>query len=259
MGRSWFKENPPRSGFEPALVDALSRWSPQDAAPLIAVDVERRWALTHDVGERLDGLLKHDPDVRNLHTPLRRYARLQRFLIAHTEDLLLLDSVLTYAPTGAISEEVLRHVKSMRPGLRASASELTALGVPATIDHQDLHPGNILGTSTDSRPFDWGDSVVGSPFGSLLIILRSTPEFIGVERDDPGVRGLREIYLEPWLENEAWSAADLDRAVDLSLRLTPVMRAHTWTRNFPCFRRSAKPWKHVENYLGTIGCEDPVS
>jgi hypothetical protein len=76
-GSVWFKANPPRSGFEPALVDALTRWTPQDAPPLISFDAEHHWALTHDVGERLDGLLKQDPDVRNMHTPLRRYAALQ--------------------------------------------------------------------------------------------------------------------------------------------------------------------------------------
>jgi hypothetical protein len=272
-GCVWFKENPPRSAFEPAIVDALSRWSPQDAPPLIAVDVERRQALTHDVGERLDGLLERDPDLRNLHTPLRRYAQLQRFLTARVEDLLalgvpdarpghieeLLDDVLTYAPSGSIGEDVLRHVKAMLPELRAWGSELAALEAPITIDHQDLHPGNILGTSTDSRPFDWGDSVVGSAFGSILVVLRATPAFCGFERDDPGIEALRDVYLETWLESGAWSANELDEAVELSLRLSPVIKAHVWTRTFPGFRRSAEPWKSVAFWLGNIGCEDPVT
>jgi hypothetical protein len=272
-GCVWFKENPPRSGFEPALVDALSRWSPQDAPPLIAVDVERHWALTHDVGERLDGLLKRDPDVRNLHTPLRRYAQLQRFLAVRVEELFalgvpdarperieeLLDGVLTYAPSGSIGEEVQRHVKAILPELRAWGSELAALEAPITIDHQDLHPGNILGTSTDSRPFDWGDSVVGSAFGSILVILRATPAFTGFERDDPGIKALRDVYLETWRESGAWNAADLNEAVELSLRLSPVIKAHVWTRTFRCFRRSTEPWKSVAFWLGNIGCEDPVT
>ena len=40
---------------------------------------------------------------------------------------------------------VLRHVEAALPRLRAEAEELAALGVPDTIDHQDLHPGNMLG------------------------------------------------------------------------------------------------------------------
>jgi hypothetical protein len=272
-GCVWFKANPPRSGFEPAIVDALTRWSPQDAPPVIAVDLERRWALTRNVGERLDGLLKRDPDIRNLHTPLRRYARLQRELVAHVDDLLefgvpdarpehieeLLDSLLTQAPSGLIGDEALRHVAATLPRLGEWAEELAEFGVPSTLDHGDLHPGNVLGTSADARPFDWGDSVVGSPFGSLLVILRATPEFCGFERDDPGVRALRGIYLEPWLERDGRSAAEVERAVDLALRLAPVVRAHAWTRTFPCFFRAPKLWSNVEAWLGCLGCADPVT
>ena len=127
-----------------------------------------------------------------------------------------------------------------------------------TIDHQDLHPGNILGTSTDSRPFDWGDAAVASPFGSLYVVLRATPEFCGFERDDPRILGLRELYLEPWLADADWNEADLARAVSLSLRLTLVLRMHTWTRMFPCFRRSANPWQSVALLIDKLGWEDPL-
>ena len=272
-GCVWFKETPPRSGFEAAIGDALSRWSPPDAPPLIAVDLERRWALTRDVGERLDGLLKRDPDICHMHTPLRRYARLQRLLAAHIDELLklgvpdgrpahveeLLDGVLSYAPSGLISEDVLRQVKAELPRLRERTAELASFGIPDTIDHQDLHPGNILGTSTDSRPFDWGDALVASPFGSLLVVLRATPEFGGFDREDPGVGALRDVYLEPWIEQDGRSAAEISRAVELALRLTPAMKAHVWTRVFPCFLRAEKPWRNIEFWLGNLGCEDPVT
>ena len=271
-GCVWFKEGAPRAGFEAAVADALTRWSPHDAPPVIAVDRERHWVLMHNVGERLDGLLKRDPDIRNVHTPLRRYARLQRKLVAHVDDLLelgvpdarpehieeLLDGILTRAPKGLLGDEVLRHVAAMRPELRAWAAELAALGVPSTIDHADLHPGNILGTSTDARPFDWGDSVIGSPFCSLLVILRATPDFCGFEYDDPGVMALRGVYLEPWLTQDGRSAADVECAADLALRLSPILRAHAWTRMFPCYLRAPKPWNSTEFWLGAIGCDDPL-
>ena len=274
-GDVWFKQNAPRGGFEPALLAALARWRPQDESPLIAVDTDRRWSLNHDVGERLDGLLKRDPDVRHLHTPLRRYARLQRELAAHAEELLaigvpdgrpehieeMLDDVLGCAPSGLIDDAVLRHVEAKRPELRAHAQELAAFGVPATIDHQDLHPGNILGDGVDSRLFDWGDSTIGCPFGSILVVLRALPAFAPVDRADPEVKLLREVYLEPWRADDALglSDAELRRAVELALQLTMVMRAHTWTRTLPSFRRSPQPWSQVATWLGRIGCEDPVT
>jgi len=126
------------------LADELTRWSPDDAPPVIAVDRERRWALTHNVGERLDGLLKRDPDIRNMHMPLRRYARLQRKLAAHVNDLLelgvpdgrpehieeLLDSILSPAPRGLIGDDVLR-LDAHVPVLPAHAEALEERGILA--------------------------------------------------------------------------------------------------------------------------------
>jgi len=275
-GDIWFKQNAPRNGFEPALLEAFTRWRPQEPTALIAADPLHFRSLCHDVGERLDGLLQRDPDVRHLHTPLRRYARLQRDLAAHADELLaigvpdgrpdriegLLDEVLGHAPRGMLDENVLRHVAAVRPQLRAEGEELaalTALGAPATLDHQDLHPGNLLGDETDARPFDWGDATLGSPFGSILVVLRSLPSFAPVDRADPEVLRLREVYLEPWREEARLTAAELDRAVTLALRLATVMRAHTWTRTLPAFRSSPQPWENVGFWLGSIGCEDPVT
>lgn len=275
-GDVWFKQNAPRGGFEPALLAAFGRWRPGERAALIAADTENFRSLSHDVGERLDGLLKRDPDVRHLHDPLRRYALLQRDLVAHVDELLaigvpdgrpdriesLLDNVLSYAPSGSLDENVLRHVDARLPQLRADAEELAALtdrGAPATLDHEDLHPGNLLGDETGAHPFDWGDAVVGSPFGSILVVQRALPAFAPIDRTAPEVRHLREVYLEPWRAEARLTAAELDRAVTLALRLTMVMRAHTWTRTLPAFRSCPEPWENVAFWLGALGCEDPVT
>ncbi|MBX6724117.1 MAG: phosphotransferase, partial [Dactylosporangium sp.] len=37
--------------------------------------------------------------------------------------------------------------------------------VPVTLQHHDLHGGNVFQTG---QVFDWGDSVIGHPFGVLL-------------------------------------------------------------------------------------------
>lgn len=272
----WFKQNAPRNGFEPALLAAFGRWRPQEHDALIAADTANHRSLSRDVGERLDVLLKRDPDVRHLHTPLRRYAHLQRELAARADDLValgvpdgrpehieeLLDSVLTYAPSGMLDENVLRHVRTQLPRLRADAEELaafTAQGAPATIDHQDLHPGNLLGDETGAHPFDWGDAAVGSPFGSILVVLRALPSFAPIDRAAPEVRHLREVYLEPWRAEGRLSKPELDRAVALALRLTMVLRAHTWTRTLPAFRSCPEPWENAAFWLGAIGCADPVT
>jgi hypothetical protein len=275
-GDVWFKQNAPRGGFEPALLAAFARWRPDERSSLIAADPERFRSLSHDVGERLDVLLERDPDFRHLHTPLRRYAQLQRDLGAHVGELLaigvpdgrperiesLLEDVFDYAPPGMIDENVLSHVAAKLPELRAEAEELAALGAlgaPATIDHQDLHPGNLLGDETGARPFDWGDATVGNPFGSLLVVLRALPAFAPIDRAAPELQHLREIYLEPWRAEARLTAAELDRAVTLALRLSIVLRAHTWTRTLPAFRSCPEPWENVSFWLGAIGSADPVT
>ena len=286
-GDLWFKQNAPRGGFEPALLAFLAARDPEAASALVAIDARRYRSLTRDVGDRLDDLLKRDPDMRHLHAPLRHYAELQRHLAAHVDELLalgvpdgrpahieaLLDDVLAAAPSGILDEDVRRHVAAKLPELRADAAELEALAVPATIDHQDLHPGNMLGrnsgdsshgnsggdSSSGSRAFDWGDASLGSPFGSILVVLRALPDFAPTDRTDPEVLRLREVYLEAWRQDGRWTTAELDRAVVLALRLTMVMRAHTWTRVLPCFRSNARPWRQVAEWLGRIGCEDPVT
>src|SRR5690348_8385655 len=62
-GCVWFKANPPASLFEPGLLDALTRWAPDMALPLVAVDTVRGWTLSRDAGAHLGDLLKQEPDA----------------------------------------------------------------------------------------------------------------------------------------------------------------------------------------------------
>lgn len=272
-GKLWFKANPPRSAFEPALARALQRWSPHDAPPVQKVDTGRGWALTQDVGERLGGVLKQDPDVAHLLVPMRRYAALQRKLTEHVDDMIaiglpdarphnvtgLFDDVVAHAPSGVLDGDVVRKARKQLSKLTRWAEELEGFGVPVSIDHQDLHPGNILGQAADARPFDWGDACVAHPFGSLLVPLRAFPDFLGRPVDGPEAGRLRAAYLKEWLADGQLTAGQLERAALLAMRLTMVMRAHTWTRTWPCFRANPEPWAYVEKWIARIGMRDPVT
>lgn len=274
-GALWFKANPPRSGFEPALGAALAQWSARDAPPVRAVDTERAWAVTEDVGERLDALLKQDPDVTHLLLPMRRYARLQRLLSERVEDLLklgvpdarpakipaLFENVVAHAPSGMLDKDVVAKAEAKLPELAAWAEELEAIGVPASIDHQDLHAGNVLGQGPDARPFDWGDACVAHPFGSLFVPLRTLPDILAASpaAGEAARAKLRAAYFEAWLEDAHLTPRQLEHAATLAMRLTMVMRAHTWTRIWPCFRASPEPWRHVEQWLARVGMREPLA
>lgn len=272
-GRLWFKANPPRSAFEPALAHALKQWFPHDAPPVQAVDTARAWALTDDVGERLDGLLKQDPDVAHLLVPMRRYAELQRKLAAHVEDVIVLgvpdarpgsvtglfEDVIALAPSGVLDRDVVGEARKKLSKLTRWAEELESFGVPVSVDHQDLHPGNILGLAADARPFDWGDACVAHPFGSLLVTVRAFPDFLGRPVDGPDAGQLRAAYFEAWLADGRLTPREVERAALLAMRLTMVMRAHAWTRTWPCFRANPEPWAYAEKWIAQIGMKDPVT
>lgn len=41
-------------------------------------------------------------------------------------------------------------------------------GMPDTLVHGDLHPGNVIGMATSQTIIDWGDSFIGQPGFDIL-------------------------------------------------------------------------------------------
>ena len=277
-GQVWFKANPPASAFEPALGHALSRWRPQDAPAVLAVCLDRAWSLTRDLGARLDHLLADDPDIQHWLTPLQRYARLQIHLstrqpelaalglpdhrphvLADTAEAMFADPGLIEAvgtPDGPSPDEFAA-ARDRLPILREQCTELDSLGIPTSVDHSDLHAGNILGSGDDARPFDWGDAVLGHPFGSLLIVLRSAPESCGLPIFGPAIAELRDAYLAPWIA-EGIDPDKALRAVDLALSASVLARAQAWGRVFPCFSANLEPRANTARWLTRIAVSDPL-
>jgi aminoglycoside phosphotransferase (APT) family kinase protein len=97
--------------------------------------------------------------------------------------------------------------------------------VCATVDHNDLHPFNVL--TRGLRIFDWGDAVVGHPFASLrraLDLAATQPDMLR-----PAARArLQRAYLEAWAGDV--SPADLQEQLRVAPVLGAVAAASTWTR-----------------------------
>ena len=130
------------------------------------------------------------------------YARLQADLTPHAADLLSLGladlrpasvpgqfekllgtphiEAVVGAP-GGITHGQYERLRGLGPQLRELCAELDGLGIPASLDHADVHPGNIFAAS--GIPFDWGDAAVAHPFSSLLVALRTAVEHLGCRRD----------------------------------------------------------------------------
>src|SRR4029453_5171887 len=91
------------------------------------------------------------------------------------------------------------------PGLGARVGEVEALvaelqesGIRESIQHDDLHDGQIFVREGHYRVLDWGDSCVSHPFHSLTVTLRAAAWKLGLEPGSAELLRMRDAYLEPF-------------------------------------------------------------
>jgi hypothetical protein len=236
----WFKATSPGSAFEPALAEALARWVPEHVLTPYAVDTARGWSLLPDGGALLRA---QTLDVRHWEEVLVQYGDLQRTLVPRVEELVrlgvpdarvlprLFDSIVQTVE-GADRERL----SAFRPRLVEWCAELDGFGIAATLDHADLHDGQILVAGPGRYTFfDWGDANIAHPFCSLLVAIDRAAEQLGPDV----VPRLEDAYLEPWTAEHP--RAELRRAATLARRLSHLTRAGSWGRLFPATAHIGDP------------------
>ncbi|MFJ6070660.1 aminoglycoside phosphotransferase family protein [Streptomyces sp. NPDC093065] len=236
----WFKANPPASAFEGALTAALARWVPGHVLRPLAVDTDRGWSLLPDGGPLFRDVLARETAALGVWEELvRQYGAVQHALTPHASDVEGLG--VPAVPVGALPGLLDRlddtplpphdrnALRELRPRLLDWCAELAALGVPDSLDHADLHDGQVFHPAPGRFTFfDWGDAVVAHPFAGLVVPARRA-----VEHHGPQVLPrLRDAYLEPWT-GAGRSTAQLRRAVSLAWRLSALNRAAAYRRLFP--------------------------
>ena len=238
----WFKASAPAAGFEAALGGALADWVPEHVMAPLAVDPERGWCLLPDGGPLFRGVLdRGDAGLGDWLAAVGQYARMQRALTPYADRMTelgvpsartrhlpeIFDGLVGTNPT--LAPEARDSLRARRPLLLDWCAELDAIGVPDSLDHCDLHDGQVLAPG-DGRFtfFDWGDAAVAHPFASLLVPARDVRERYGAE----AVTAVRDAYLEPWTDLGV-PFAELRRAATLAVRLAALSRAVSWFRLFP--------------------------
>ena len=190
-GDVWLKAPGAGTAFEVPLYELLGGGRARaDPCRRSASTVERGWVLLPDGGEPLGEHLKVD----DLAEALAAYAQLQRDLAPHAGRMLGARPGRHAAAGDAAAVRRGRwtrsaatpEVEAMRETYREWCERLAASPVPASIDHNDLHPWNIL---DGARFYDWGDAVVAHPFASMLGGLGFSP----IPAD--AVPGVRDAYL----------------------------------------------------------------
>jgi hypothetical protein len=222
-GSVYLKSVPPLFAAEPPLTRELARRHPGRVPDVLAVDEERRLLL---MAELPGGPAMSELDPDGWETAVRAYAQLQIAWVGRWPQLLALGcpdrrldvlgrelapalrdlpSMLPGEPHGLTDEE-LDSLPALEEALRDAVGRLSALDLPDTLDHGDLHADNVRIADGDPVFFDWTDGCLTVPFFSLVPLLEHVPAEAAAR--------LRDAYLEEW-EPHLAGAGDAGAAFEL--------------------------------------------
>ncbi|MFW5472464.1 hypothetical protein ACOCJ5_04065 [Knoellia sp. CPCC 206450] len=248
-GKVWVKENAPSQAFEAALVRVVEEVVPGTVAPIVAVEPDRGWLATADLGQPMwHG--ETMPPLESWVATAGQYARAQRDLADHEDRLLatglsrfpsspdrvvawceaLLSSLLTLPaddPRRPTAEEA-EQVRDGRGRVEEAAATLEGSGVPHSLQHNDLHLGNAFPLSDGAAIIDLGDALWAHPLTVARIplwILRSRGD---LEPDHPDLRAVEDAFLEPW--SDVRDVESLRALLPAADRISCLHRAESWRR-----------------------------
>jgi hypothetical protein len=244
-GPVWFKAAGPGTWSEVGLYRILAATVPDRVLQPIAADTRRAWLVLPDGGPALAERAEGDAQAAGLAAALPVYGRLQRDVAPVAGDLLAagvadmrpeamvdrfdeaLDATAPAAAAGTDADRAAhRRVAGSRSRYAGWCRRLADSALPASIDHNDLHPGNVLGSDDDPRFYDWGDSVVAHPFAAMLVALGYLRHLVGA--GDPRFVAARRGYLDGFAADAP--GEDLGATLELACRVAKVARTLTWER-----------------------------
>ncbi|TDU91414.1 phosphotransferase family enzyme [Kribbella voronezhensis] len=189
---------------EPRLLRHLSDERPGEVVSPVAIDEDRVWMLLPDLGTPLAA----ETDIEVWIAAMRGHARLQRSYASSPDRLLefgcvdrrltILDKEIDrlFGPN-LVSDQLEQaerdNLLSQADRLREAITELADIGVPETLLHGDLHPGNLAVRDGQVLAFDWTDAALSHPFLDLVTFFDKR---IDLSRDPRVV----DAYLSEWAE-----------------------------------------------------------
>jgi Phosphotransferase enzyme family len=250
-GPVWLKATTAAHAFEVPLYGLLEAASPGRVLSPVAADAARGWIVLPDGGRSLADDLVGDELVDAMAAALPLYAELQRRIAPQADALVALgvpdmrlpvmpdrfdealDVVRAYVARAGRNgdSETCAEVARRRPAFLEWCARLADGPGPASLDHNDLHPYNVLRPvgGDDIVFYDWGDSVVAHPFTSMLVALGFVQRHVlQVEADHPAVLRLRDAYLDGFADMAP--LAELVATMETACRVAKVARALVWER-----------------------------
>lgn len=271
----WFaKQNCAGQQIELRLMAALARLVPDRVIPVQAAGDE--FLLTPDQGEVFYETA--GGDLENWVRLAREAALLQRELVPHHAELMAigmtqlrpeeavaylsarLEQYAALAPGDPrrLAPEVADRLRAHLPAVRRWAEQVAAVGLPMTLNHNDLHENNVFDVDGRLRFFDFGDALVTEPLGVMLIPLNILGEKLEADADDPRLWRVVDAALEVW--SDLVPAAELRAALPAALQLGRLGRVESWVRCQPSLSDDElAQWGPVAaTWLGTIDADPPV-
>jgi len=255
-GVVWMKAAAPATGFEVGLYGVLTRVVPDRVLTPLAADAGRGWIVLPDGGATLGDDVTAEQEAEGLAGALAEYGQLQRDVMPHVAELLavgvpdmrpavMVERFAEAVDAGRLvstDEDRFAHhrIAAMTGTVRQWCEQLAASSVPASLDHNDLHPRNVLVDGRrPMRFYDWGDSVVAHPFAVALVTLSVLRQLLDVGVDDPRVTAARDGYLEGFRATAP--DEDLGATLHAACRVATIARALTWDRALRTAREQGEP------------------
>lgn len=232
-GLHWFKAGHPALRREVELRQVLTRLAPELVLPVVADDPATGWMVTRDQGPTLATRAREEGPHHYVELAAA-IGQLQR-RVPHSALSPL--GLPTFHPGDAVANlddglEWFAALPAGHPCHLDAAGRGRALAAMArvvdrweairpdvtdlAIDHNDLHAGNAFPGPLIS---DWGDAVVGHPFGSLRPLLTIALHTFG----NDAAEDVRRAYLSQWGE-----PAELTESLDVAIQLAVPSRLMCW-------------------------------
>lgn len=281
-GRVWVKENAPSQAFEAALVEVVGRLLPDAVATPVAVDVERGWLATADLGLPM----WHDEDVPPVDdwvAVVEGYGVVQHTLAGHAEAVLATgvptfpeqpDAVVAWVEALVDASRSLPDADPRRlcdgdaaavadglPRIREAAERLAAAGIPRSLQHNDLHLGNAFRRPGGPIAYiDLGDALWTHPMTAARIPLWIMRHRLDLDPDGPDLRRAVDAYLAPWEDDR--DPGMLRALLPDAERISCLHRAESWRRlqaDVPAGRVDEPYLRSVPEWLVDAAAPDPYA
>lgn len=225
---------------EAKLSEALAARFPELLPKVTAVHPTEPWFIMEEIAGKP---LREEPNEAQYKTALQAYARLQQQM-SRDVDVMVQMGIPDRRPS-ILKDEIRRYLPEMCAGLdsakRAAVlalqEELSMMceelesGIPMSVDHGDLHGGNIFWQSKTETPciLDWGDATVTHPFFSVRVFWNALFDLLPEEEDRlwmQKIEVMRAVYLQEWRDIAPQEV--LERHLTIAEELGCVYRAISW-------------------------------